>query len=661
MSADSEKREAETYVNKLHRAAETGELVKLWLDTDDRVLARVTDGIYRQPASAVRELLANAYDADATEVVVITDTPRYSEILVRDNGNGMTAPVLINLIKHIGGSAKRTPVGQELGITSPNDSKLSPGGRKLIGKIGIGLFSVSQLTRQFTIITKPKDEDFRYKATVTLHRYTDEELGDAKPGKKFITGTTVITSEVAEKDEASGTTIVLGALIPRVKEILQSKDIWDALLNPQQDTMSATRRVEPAIHSGFLKPDTDEYLRPPKVPWAPRTKPDERMRALAKALLEVSEKNELYAQLDNAFDYYYRMIWSLGLSLPLPYIDINPFELPDSRTVKCFRLSNRTKASSVSQGDDQATELRTGPKTTVAAASGLPEPSEGEDFRVEVDGLRLFRPIRYDAIPGSSRALQTPLLFVGGFNPDLHKYDRTQRGGQDLEFTGYFYWSPRVIPKEHIGLLVRINGASGTLFDTTFLNYQIAERIRLKQIVAEVFVSRGLEEALNIDRESFNTAHPHYQILLNWVHNALRQVIGKQKSLESEARTSRNRKDAAAGRNAVQKAAAEELHGILGDEDDTVREVCFTDDQHEREAAEEEGKRVFPRKVVIGPIVEQMERIGTKAGERVLLAEARAVAIAKILDAYELLDHLSTEQQAQLLTAIVRIFTTGDR
>src|SRR5262249_15603395 len=152
--------------------------------------------------------------------------------------------------------------------------------------------------------------------------------------------------------------------------------------------------------------------------------------------------------------------------------------------------------------------------------------------------------------------------------------------------------------------------------------------------------SRGLEEALNIDRESFNTAHPHYQILLNWVHNALRQVIGKQKSLESEARTRRNRTDAAVNRNAVQLVAAEELRNLLGDDDDTVREVFFTDDDAARVEAEKAGKRVFPKNVVIDPILAQMDRMGTKAGERVLLAEARAVAIAKILDAYELLDRL---------------------
>ena len=38
------------------------------LRTDERVIARVTDGIYRQPGSAIRELVSNAYDADATRV-----------------------------------------------------------------------------------------------------------------------------------------------------------------------------------------------------------------------------------------------------------------------------------------------------------------------------------------------------------------------------------------------------------------------------------------------------------------------------------------------------------------------------------------------------------------------------------------------------------------
>ena len=661
MDAKTDKAEAKKYVEKLHRSAKTGEPVELSLDTDDRVLARVTDGIYRQPASAIRELIVNAFDADATEVVVITDVPRYSEILVRDNGDGMSAEVLINLIRHIGGSAKRTPAGQDLGVTDPRDPRLSPGGRKLIGKIGIGLFSVSQLTRQFTIITKPKNENYRYTAVVTLHRYTDDELLHATTETKFTTGKTVITTEKVGNEEGHGTTILLGSLIPRAKSILQSRDMWTALRNPDPSTSAAIRRVVPAVHSGLLMEGADEFQVEPEIPWSPRTTADERMKRLSDRLLAAARSNELYAQIANAFDYYFRMLWTLGLSLPLPYIGYHTFDLPDGLDIKCFRLSNKTDSSSGPPGAKQAIELCTGPRTSAGKAAGLAQSSEVADFHVEIDAITLYRPIRYDSFPGTSRALQIPLLFVGGYKPDLTKFEKTQRGGENLEFTGYFFWTPRVIPKEHNGLLVRVNGASGTLFDPTFLNYQIAELTRLQQLVAEVFVSEGLEEALNIDRESFNTTHPHYQILLNWVHNALRQVFNKQKDLEADARNIRRANESAMTRTAVQKTRSEEVRKVLGEEEDRVRDVCFTDDEAEREKAEKEGKRVFPRKgVVVTPILGQGKRVTAATKTRVTLFEERAAAVAQLLDAYGLLEHLGPEDQRQLLAAIIRIFTTGE-
>src|SRR5438876_4837645 len=88
------------------------------LETDEQVLARITEGIYRQPASALRELVSNAYDADATEVVILTDAPRFGQITVRDNGRGLSPEVVTQLVKHIGGSAKRNEKGKELGVTS---------------------------------------------------------------------------------------------------------------------------------------------------------------------------------------------------------------------------------------------------------------------------------------------------------------------------------------------------------------------------------------------------------------------------------------------------------------------------------------------------------------------------------------------------------------
>ncbi len=132
-------------VTQIHKSENNSEPVATTLRTDERVIARVTDGIYRRPGSALRELISNAYDADASRVVIKTDAPRFERITVEDNGHGMSPEVLAHMLFHIGGSAKRSKEGGHLGVTAPNSPYHSPGGRRLIGKIGIGLFSVLSL------------------------------------------------------------------------------------------------------------------------------------------------------------------------------------------------------------------------------------------------------------------------------------------------------------------------------------------------------------------------------------------------------------------------------------------------------------------------------------------------------------------------------------
>jgi len=79
--SDSEQALVESITRNLH----SGKVSTAKLETDDRILARITDGIYRQPASALRELIANAYDADAESVYIQTDAPRFNTISVRDD------------------------------------------------------------------------------------------------------------------------------------------------------------------------------------------------------------------------------------------------------------------------------------------------------------------------------------------------------------------------------------------------------------------------------------------------------------------------------------------------------------------------------------------------------------------------------------------------
>jgi hypothetical protein len=89
------------------------------------------------------------------------------------------------------------------------------------------------------------------------------------------------------------------------------------------------------------------------------------------------------------------------------------------------------------------------------------------------------------------------------------------------------------------------------------MRYQVSEQTRLRQITCEIFVSEGLDSALNIDRESFNNAHPHAVYITRWLHGALRQLATAQKKAASEVRgvTREVAKDARV--EAIQKIAAQ--------------------------------------------------------------------------------------------------------
>lgn len=74
--------------------------VETTLATSEQIIARVTDGIYREPWAAFRELIVNAYDADASYVVIETGQPDFTQVTVRDDGIGMSPDALAYIIKN---------------------------------------------------------------------------------------------------------------------------------------------------------------------------------------------------------------------------------------------------------------------------------------------------------------------------------------------------------------------------------------------------------------------------------------------------------------------------------------------------------------------------------------------------------------------------------
>lgn len=579
------------FSEKIKKASEN-EVIEETLKTSERVLKRITDGIYRQPSSAIRELISNSYDADATIVEIQTDPPRFESILVRDNGNGLSEDSLSHLIHSIGGSPKRTASGVELGICNPDDATQSPGGRKLIGKIGIGLFSVSQLTKEFQIITKKKGWNHRIVADIVLRTNSEEQMID--PDSEFETGSVRIWKVSATDTDSHGTEINLRNLLQKTRDDLSSKEMWSRC-NPgsvmQIGGESVKPQEPPSYHIGCIHEDSPQEIgTEPKLPWEQNDPETVRFNKLVQAMVDERQKISR-PSLGKSFDYYLNMIWTLSLSAPLDYVDIHPFELTASDNIKIFRFGNELSSS--------AKEVKLNPMQTIRQAMDLVSPERGgnKDFKVMIDGIQLFRPIRLRDLPVTDPNIEYPLLFIGKDAPDLSEIAEEIRGG-NLEFESYFLWNHSIVPQEHSGVLVRINDSSGVLFDQNFMNYPVAELTRKKQVTAEIFVTRGLDAALNIDRESFNYAHPHYQYIANWVHNAFRQFATRQKSLSSEIREKKRKTEAKQQQTQLESIVEQRIQTIVADEDSIPAPVEFVDDEDKGIGKQEEGVISFKKSEV---------------------------------------------------------------
>ena len=655
------KKPATREVDKEHELApairnsrDSTSVVQTKLRTDERVIARVTDGIYRQPGSALRELISNAYDADATRVVIKTDAPRFDRITVEDDGHGMTPEALAHLLFHIGGSAKRSGHGPELGITAPTDPTQSPGGRRLIGKIGIGLFSVSQLTHTFQIITKVAGDDYRTVATVAMRQYADEDDVRDKGGKKFESGKVNIWREKAADTASHGTTIVLTSIRRQARDTLRSRDIWNAIEeNEIQSAPEDSQALEPPkFHIGRVD-DTGELLRETAgsvwaLPWNKGDKPAEAFRKLVQSVWdEVEEGSNPNPRLDSIFDYYLRMVWQLSLAVPLPYVDGHLFDMGDvGEWAKAFLLSNQKKGAAV--------EIDCA-RTTLREKAALEEPvAHIGAFDVLFDDLQLARPIRFKNLPNTNNALKHPLVFIGKCSEDFSKVPRELSGGP-LKFEAYLFWTPKVAPVEHQGSLIRIHGASGTLFDATFMRYQVSEQTRLRQIMCEIFITEGLDSALNIDRESFNNAHPHAVYITKWLHSALRQVASAQKRLASEVRT--HARDESKGQTVSRIQGVAQAVWQREADDPGARPPHIELTEPGKKFAVKGEAYVFSRSAIVSHAAPART---AKVKVRNAIVEEKLKAIAQVLASYGLLDAVPKRKQEALLKAIYQILETGE-
>ncbi len=622
-----------------------GEAVETNLETDEQVIARVTDGIYRQPASAFRELISNAYDADASRVVIKTDQPRFQRITVEDDGNGMTEEALVNLVHHIGGSSKRSEAGVGLRVTNDSDSALSPGGRRLIGKIGIGLFSVSQLTRTFHIVTKAAGTNHRLICSVVLRQF-DGKSNDTV----FKPGLVQIWKEPALDTEAHGTTIILDGIRSTARQTLCSDGLWTSLRQAIESEENAVASLPiPRFYVGSTDPQSDQELiaeitNEPAVslPWDESDTPLSAFRQLVDSVWDSSQRQMANPKLDSLFDEYLQVIWQLGLAVPVDYVEKHPFDTCLKAWSGLYAFSNKKGGS--------AQQIPGEPTSSPRSLLNLTNQTSPTPFRVLFDDVEIRRPLCFESLPQIANRIAKPLMFVGQCT-ETFKNQPVEFSGGPLSFEAYLMWSPKILPVDHQGVLIRILGASGTLFDPTFLKYQTSELFRMRQITCEIFVTDGLEGALNIDRESLNESHSHSVFLRSWLHNALRQFTAVHKRVAKELREDDREEAHQQVLSRIDEVVNRVRYSLIGEELDALPSLRFIEsDEDEYDEYDEDylilEDEIFPQ---------MFGRDTVAKRDRLEVLEKKTEAIGNVIAAFGILDSLTPDQRNLLLKAIFEV------
>lgn len=168
---------------------EIKEKTELKVTVDKRHIVSIGERLYTESVELIRELVNNAYDADATEVY-IEITPERIEI--KDNGSGMD----------LEGLSQYFNIGSDEKVIHSRSPKL---GRARIGQFGIGKFASLAAASRFEVITQNKD----FSARVTFDKKAWKEAKDTwhlpleilAPDLKKGDGTIVVLSDLSKAFE----------------------------------------------------------------------------------------------------------------------------------------------------------------------------------------------------------------------------------------------------------------------------------------------------------------------------------------------------------------------------------------------------------------------------------------------------------------------------
>lgn len=112
-----------------------------------QLIPHLSEGAYTTFAKAVKELVINAFDADASDVHLDFDKD-YANLTITDNGDGLSSEKFKTEFIRVAGSKRRVEIRKR---------KYS---RPIIGRFGIGFLSVARLCKTVIVTSKEKGNNF---------------------------------------------------------------------------------------------------------------------------------------------------------------------------------------------------------------------------------------------------------------------------------------------------------------------------------------------------------------------------------------------------------------------------------------------------------------------------------------------------------------------
>jgi hypothetical protein len=430
----------------------------------ERALAHLSRGLYRSPASALRELVSNAWDANATRVSIDTNYPNFFQLAVEDNGEGFSREEFERLMKGgVGNSEKRV------------DERKLRFGRPTIGRLGIGMLGIAQICGSFTVTSQPLSGT-GFRARVRLYDLAKTKWDERN--SELVHDATTKSDDVTVSDKI----VDVGTY--------DFEDLKGEKLS--RGTRIIADDVTPTFTQAFQESLKLEGYKPVPIEW----------KLAVKKVLNNATSLQLLGD-------YWRLLWELAAACPIPYI------AEDALPKGVVR--------------ERHAEL------------------ENFKFSLYVDSRQLFKPVYLKGNPG-------------GYTTRKIEKKSKKIYGRRLTFSGYIVVQEgkQLKPDELRGILVRIKNVGIGYYDPSMLDYRFNEGPRSRWVTGEIFVEEGLEDALNIDRDSFNRFHPEFRELQTSIHTILQKELFPEVYKNIDVRSEERRQEIVDQRDKVLKEVVRE-------------------------------------------------------------------------------------------------------